>query len=217
MLFLFGPQKRSGPNHLARLRNLQVRMAKTKWITFLDDDKEYEPYHLRRLMECADQSGSPAVHSWIQLLNFDGSQYLTPRWPWSRDDQIGKSRYQEMLQKGVVSPGSNIIRDSIHNLPARCVDTSEWLLKRDILLKNPISSEFSYEEWLNNKAEDDKLLMQLLALKVPIVCNKVPSLRYYLGGYSTNHDADHSHSQVWKWHGPVEQERNKHLLLTEEP
>ena len=192
---------RSGPAHLGRLRNILVEMAQTKWITFLDDDNEYEPDHLRRLMECADQTGSAAVHSWLRLFNFDGTPYLKARWPWCREDELGKQRYQEMAQRGVVSPGSNVVRDSIHNLPYRCVDTSEWLIEREILLNHPIPSDFSYEEWLKNKAEDDKLLMQLLAAKVPIACNQVASLKYYLGGYSTNHDGRSSHSEVWQWHG----------------
>lgn len=191
--------EQSGPEHLARLRNLLVRMAETEWITFLDDDNEYEPYHLRRLMECAHQTGSPAVHSWLKLLHFDGAPYLKSRWPWSREDEAGERRYQEMRERAVVSPGSNVVRDSIHNLPYRCVDTSEWLIKREILLNHPIPATFSYEEYLNNKAEDDKILMQLLAVKVPIVCNEVASLRYYLGGYSNNHDKRYSHSQSWQW------------------
>ena len=192
-------EEQSGPEHLARLRNLLVRMAETEWITFLDDDNEYEPYHLRRLMECAHQTGSPAVHSWLRLLNVDGTPYLKQRWPWCREDEVGTRRYQEMALLGVVSPGSNVVRDNIHNLPYRCVDTSEWLLKREILLNHPIPATFSYEEYVNNKAEDDKLLMQLLAAKVPIVCNQVASLKYYLGGYSNNHDRRYRHSQIWQW------------------
>jgi len=195
-------EEQSGPEHLARLRNLLVRMAETEWITFLDDDNEYEPYHLRLLMECAHQTGSPAVHSWLKLLHFDGTPYLQPRWPWCREDKAGERRYQEMVQRGVVSLGSNVVHDSIHNLPYRCIDTSEWLLKREILVNHPISSTFSYEEYVNNKAEDDKLLMMLLKTKVPIFCNEVASLRYYLGGYSNNHDGRYRHSQVWVWGVP---------------
>jgi len=126
------PKEKSGPEHLARLRNLQVRMAETKWISFLDDDNEYEPFHLRQLIESVRRTGSPAVHSWIQLFNFDGTPYLEERWPWCRDEKIGRQRYREMADKGVICPGYNIVRDSIHNLPARCVDTSAWLLSRDI-------------------------------------------------------------------------------------
>ena len=41
----------SGPIHLARLRNLGIRMAETAWICFLDDDNEYEPFYLSKLIE----------------------------------------------------------------------------------------------------------------------------------------------------------------------
>lgn len=85
--------------------------------------------------------------------------------------------------------------------PYRCVDTSEWLIDRKLFLNNQMSTHFSYEEWVNNKAEDDKLLMKLLASKEPIVCNQVVSLKYYLGGYSNNHDGCHTHSQTWEWQG----------------
>ncbi len=191
----------SGPEHLARLRNLMGRMAETQWICFLDDDNEYEPHHLRQLVECAHRTGSLAVHSWMQIFNFDGTPYMKQRWPWCRDDKEGQRRYQELESKGIISAGSNIVKDGINNLPYRCVDTSEWLIDRELFLNNQMSTHFSYEEWVNNKAEDDKLLMQLLAAKVPIVCNKVVSLKYYLGGYSTNHDGRYTHSQIWEWQG----------------
>ena len=191
----------SGPHHLAALRNLAVQTAKTKWITFLDDDNEYEAHHLSKLMECAHKNACPAVHSWMQILHFDGTPYLEQRWPWCRDRAEGATRYQEFIKRGVLSAGSNVVKDSIHNLPYRCVDTSEWMIQRDLLLKNPISTLFTREDFLANKAEDDKLLLGLLAAKVPIVCNEVVSLRYYLGGYSTNHDGTHKHSETWKWEG----------------
>jgi glycosyltransferase involved in cell wall biosynthesis len=193
------PTELSGPEHLAKLRNLMGRMAETQWICFLDDDNEYELNHLRQLVECANKTGSPAVHSWMQILNFDGTPYLKQRWPWCRNDEEGQRRYQELANKGIISAGSNVVKDGINNLPYRCVDTSEWLIDRKLFLNNQMSTHFSYEEWVNNKAEDDKLLMQLLAAKVPIVCNKVVSLKYYLGGYSTNHDGCHTHSQTWEW------------------
>lgn len=194
------PDESSGPSHLARLRNLGIRIAETTWICFLDDDNEYESFHLSKLIECAENSGSLAVHSWIQLFHFDGKPYLKKRWPWSRNDEEGRDRYAMMVKRGVVSPGSNILKDSIHNLPYRCVDTSAWLLKRSLLLEHPISSDFSYEEWVNNKAEDDKLQMQIMRMKTLIHCNEVVSVRYYLGGYSTNYDGSHKHSEIWEWH-----------------
>lgn len=206
LLWLFRPraeQQSSGPPHLAKLRNLLVRAADTPWIGFLDDDNVYEPCHLDKLMQCAQQYASPAVHSWVKLFNFDGTPYLQQRWPWCRRSEEGAQRYQEMAKRGVIAPHSNVLKDSIHNLPHRCVDTSTWLIERKLLLDHPIPCEFSYQEWIDNKAEDDKLQMQLMSLGVPIACNKLASVLYYLGGYSTNHDGQHSHSQRWVWQDNV--------------
>lgn len=193
------PKEQSGPMHLAGIRNLMVRMAETTWIAFLDDDNEYETNHLRELLRCAQQNSAPAAFSWQRVINADGTPYLTPRWPWCREAELGEERYQEMVRRGIISLGSNIIRDTTANLPYRCIDTSAWLLDRKLLLDNPIPNTFSYEEYINNKAEDDKLLMMLLALGVPIVCDEVVSLKYYLGGYSNNHTGQFTHSQVWEW------------------
>ncbi|MDM8515247.1 glycosyltransferase family A protein [Desulfobacterales bacterium HSG16] len=191
--------EQSGPGHLAKLRNLMGRMANLKWISFLDDDNEYEPFHLRLLMDCVQRTGCSAVHSWMQILNFDGSPYLEQCWPWCRDTQHGTRRYLELANRGLISPNSNVVRDGINNLPYRCIDTSEWLIERDLFLNHPIPTHFTHEDWINNKAEDDKLLEQLLSAKVTIACNNVVSLKYYLGGYSTNHDSCHQHSETWKW------------------
>ncbi len=111
------PEEASGPIHLAQLRNVGIRIAETEWICFLDDDNAFESFHLSKLMECAHMNRSPAVHAWIKVFNFDGTPYLKERWPWSRENEEGKQRYKIMMERGVVSPKSNVIRDSIYNLP----------------------------------------------------------------------------------------------------
>jgi hypothetical protein len=64
------------------------------------------------------------------------------------------------------------------------VDTSEWLFERDLLLQIRFCEEYSYEDWVEVRPEDNKLLRSLVAEGVPIACTHAPSLRYYLGGYS---------------------------------
>ena len=193
--------ERSGPEHLAHLRNLMIRMATSHWVCFLDDDNEYEPNHISELIGCAHRTGSLAVHSWTQLFYFDGTPYLEQRWPWCREDKLAGERYREMVQRGSVSPGSNILCEGVHNFPYRCVDTSAWMLHRGVFCDNPMTASFSYEEWKANKAEDDKLMAYMLKKKIPIVCNRKASLRYYLGGYSNNHDEVYTHSENWEWAG----------------
>jgi hypothetical protein len=109
-----------------------------------------------------------------------------------------------MCERGLVIPGSNVVKDSVNNLPYRCIDTSEWLIERSILLAHPIPSDFSFEEWVQNKAEDDKLQMRLMAAGVRIRCDEEISLRYYLGGYSTSEHRKCAHSERWVWNGDDE-------------
>ena len=191
--------EKSGPVHLAELRNLMIRMTNTKWLCFLDDDNEYEADHISRLLECAHHHGVSAVHSWTRLFTFNNELYLEEIWPWCRDKKQGKVKYQNMIKKGAIEPGSNILREGVDNFPDRCVDTSAWLLDRSILSANTMSSDFSFQEWVDNKAEDDKLMNYLLQREEPIVCNEHASLKYYLGGYSTNHEKKQKHSQEWQW------------------
>lgn len=182
------PGQRSGPARLAKLRNLAVRLAKTRWIAFLDDDNEYEANHLSSLMACAQSSGSPAVHSQRTIYWSDGQPYLEQRMPWKRDKQLGRLIYKDLCDKGVFTPGSNVICDRAdpkgHPDPARMVDTSEWVFQRSLLLETPFCETYSLRDWLAVIPEDNKLLQRLVADEIPIAGTGLPTLRYHLGGYS---------------------------------
>lgn len=188
------PGERSGPSRLAKLRNYAVQEAKTKWISFLDDDNEFEDNHISSLVECAIVTGSEAVHSQRKLFLPDGRPYLECIWPWSRDINERLEIYQQLCQQGVLEPGSNIEKDRCdpleHPDPVRIVDTSEWLLRRSLLERYPFNDEYTYEDWANITTEDDKLLQQLVRERIPIYSTKKPTLKYYLGGYSNSFDVD---------------------------
>ncbi len=182
------PWEVSGPGRLAKLRNYAVDAANTKWISFLDDDNEFESNHLSSLVACARHTKCEAIHSYRRLFCQDGTPYLEQRWPWSRDRTEGIRIYQELCLKGVLQPGSNIERDRCDPLgypdPTRIVDTGEWLLARKLLLSFPFCEEYTYDDWINITTEDDKLLQTLVEEQIPIVCTEKPTLKYYLGGYS---------------------------------
>src|SRR5437016_6158081 len=75
-----GPAKREHVYpRIARLLNQGVRMADSRWISFLDDDNEFEPNHLSSLVSCAVRSDCSAVHSHRSILNANGSPYLEHR------------------------------------------------------------------------------------------------------------------------------------------
>jgi len=194
----------SGPPRLARLRNQAVTLVDTRWIAFLDDDNEYEPSHIDSLVTCAAASRCPAVHSYRQLLYFEGGAYLEPRWPWCRDLKAAEDCYRGLVQHGVLEEGSNVVRDRIDLTPGSrivMVDTNEWLIRADVLRKIKISDDFSYQDWLDNIAEDEKLIDALLAAHVPIACSGRATVKYYLGGYSNDLNHEYSHSERWIFNG----------------
>ena len=191
------PDEVSGPPRLSRLRNQASAIANSDWIAFLDDDNEFEPCHIRTLVECAESTGSPAVHSYRKLFHFDGRPFCEAYWPWCRDPAKARLRYQEYVSKGVLDSGCNVVRERADPGHVMQVDTNVWLLRRDLLLRYPISDQFTHEDWMNNLAEDDKLLEGLVNAGVLIATTRNPSVRYYLGGYSNDFDSRYLHSEVW--------------------
>ncbi|NRN27057.1 glycosyltransferase family A protein [Photorhabdus heterorhabditis] len=175
----------SGPGRSSVLRNIGVQMAKNPWIAFLDDDNEWLPNHLSSLRRLACQSNSPAVYSEVALLTATGELYLEYRWPWASTHEEGERKYWDYVAQGVLVPGSNVIHDSpeVRDVP---VDTSAWLLDRNLLLSMPFQEKFSVDDARTLTSEDDKLFYSLLECGVLLACTSQPTLLYYLGGYSNS-------------------------------
>ena len=182
------PLDRSGPARSAILRNACVRRLAVDWISFLDDDNEIEPDHLESLWRCAHATGCRAVHSWLHMFHSDGRPFLDEMDPWTRDPEAAREKFRRMVTLGVRSPGSNLFRDRADpkgaENPVRTVDTSAWLLRRDLLLEAPVPEQYSDSDWETMTTEDDKLLAQLIERGEPTACSRRATLRYYLGGYS---------------------------------
>jgi glycosyltransferase involved in cell wall biosynthesis len=184
---------------IARLLNIGIRIADSRWVAFLDDDNEYEPNHLSSLVDCAVRNNCSAVHSFRKIFRADGSPYLDHVFPWAPNPEEGRRIYELMCSRGVWVRNSNILKDRAgpsglkpfrnstivsERYPVFLVDTSVWLLERNLLMKYPIPEAFEEEDLRNNTAPDDKLLELLLENKVRIVATGLPTLRYYLGGIS---------------------------------
>jgi glycosyltransferase involved in cell wall biosynthesis len=184
------PGDRSGPGLLGRLRNRAVRAATTPALAFLDDDNEFEPHHISSLVACMRQTGCPAVHSQRRLYWRGGTPYVDPVMPWKRDPAEGRRVYAGLHRRGLFVHGSNVVRDRADPAgspdPARMVDTSEWLFERDLLLRLPFCEEYDHRDWVEVVPEDNKLLRALVDQGIPLACTHMPSLRYYLGGYSNS-------------------------------
>jgi hypothetical protein len=194
-------EESSGPPRLARLRNYAHTLVDTAWTAYLDDDNEFEADHITSLLECAAATGCSAVHSHRRLFSFEGAPFLEQRWPWCRDPEQGKQQYRALVDKGVMEVGSNIVRDRVDLSPGPSrfvmVDTSEWLINTERLRRMNISDCFSYQDWLDNLAEDDKLMEAILAAGILIGCTQRATLKYYLGGYSNDLSGVYGHSERW--------------------
>jgi hypothetical protein len=196
------PGDRSGPGRLGRLRNRAVLAAPTPTLAFLDDDNEFEPHHVSSLVACMRQTGCPAVHSQRRLYWRDGRPYVDPVMPWKRDPDEGRRVYADLHRRGLFVHGSNVVRDRADPAgspdPARMVDTSEWLFERDLLLRMPFCEDYDYRDWVEVVPEDNKLLRALVERAIPLACTHMPSLRYYLGGYSNSFsDVERGGTLAW--------------------
>jgi glycosyltransferase involved in cell wall biosynthesis len=181
---------RTGPGRSSRLRNWAVRATVSEWIAFLDDDNEWEPLHLRTLLDTARISGVDAAHSERIVLLPSGEPWLDDVWPWSSSDEEGRKIYAQMAALGVVSRGEPFIRDRADEIgcpePYRGVDTNAWLFKRDLLLTHPWAEAYSREHEDALAGEDDVLLAGLVESGVRVASSRKATLRYFLGGYSNN-------------------------------
>jgi glycosyltransferase involved in cell wall biosynthesis len=183
---------------LARLLNLGVRLARSPWVAFLDDDNEYESEHLRSLTDCARRTGSPAVHSARQMLWPDGSPYLEELFPGAASPEEGTRIYELMCERGVWVRGTNVLQDRVdaeqstfHNStvmnaadPVFMVDQNVWLIRRELLVTCPIPEDFSTKDIVTNTCADDKMLDALVRSGTKIVATRRPTVRYFLGGIS---------------------------------
>lgn len=190
-----------GPSHLAELRNVAVNVSSTTCVSFLDDDNTVKSNHFSSLATCLLENGYPAVHSYENLFWPDGRPYLERAIPWCRDPQLARTQYDELCAKGVFIPGSNISRDRAdpkgHPNPARTVDMGEWLMLRSLLIEYPFTVEYSMSDWRDITTEDDKLLDTLINNEVPIGCTGLPTLNYYLGGFTSRHLFGDGRDDYW--------------------
>jgi glycosyltransferase involved in cell wall biosynthesis len=190
--------RRSAYPRMARLFNTGVRVASSRWISFLDDDNEYEPNHLSSLYAVASARGVRAVHSARQMVWADGSPYLDEVFPSAPNPEEGVRIYELMCERGVWIRGTNILQDQVDPVqttfrnstvigpddPTFLVDQNVWLIERDLILELPIPETFTEADIEDNTCPDDKMLEVLVRNNVTIVPTGLPTVRYYLGGAS---------------------------------
>jgi glycosyltransferase involved in cell wall biosynthesis len=182
------------PARAAHARMAGVRAARGSLLAFLDDDNEYEPGHVAAMVQAIQgRPHVPAVYSWRQLVHPDGSPYLTPASPWEGDPLRARRDYDDLVAAGVWVPGTNLLQDS---LATNTVDSSCWLLRRELLTRVPFRITYRGQERTARLGEDVAFCFDLQRYAIPV--RQVPqhSVRYYLGGFSTSGNRDYTGSAL---------------------
>ena len=183
--------------HLARLLNVGVEAAQSKWVAFLDDDNTFEPNHVRSLVSLAEECGVRAVHSGRQFVWPNGAAFLEPFLPSASSIEEGCRLYEILCDRGVWLRGTNVVLDRVDERatdvaanstvmkaddPIFLVDQNLWLIDRSLLLQHPIPERFSAKDIADNTCPDDKMLGALVSAGVQIVASGLATVRYTVGG-----------------------------------
>jgi len=173
---------------VARLRNIAIEYTEGDFICFLDDDNAWQPDHLNSLFEAIMESGAEGAYSWRRLFMRDGTPWNQPTFPWGFDEQRKSEIYNALLRDGIMDRQNNIFRDDhsyrgLHKDLA-LVDMGSWLFRRTLLEKLRFETTYSDFDLRNSVTEDDKLLADINASGVHVICTRRPTLAYFLGGYS---------------------------------
>jgi len=195
-----GISDHTGPRRLATLRTLGLAAVQTEWCGYLDDDNEFEPSHYHDILNSIANSGSRAAHSWRTLWERDGRPFfLTDTHPWCRDPSLAAALFEQYRRAGIYDTASNLVRDRV--VPGRrsesMVDMSEWLFDTDFIRQIGFATKYTGEDWQTSRAEDSKLLDEIVARHLDIPSTRRATLRYYMGGYSNNWLSDGAQLCGW--------------------
>ncbi|MGH3322150.1 MAG: glycosyltransferase family 2 protein [Streptosporangiaceae bacterium] len=181
------------PARAAHVRMVGAHVARGDLLAFLDDDNEYEPDHLMAMVQAIERRPRVrAAYCWRQLVHPDGSPYVTPASPWERDPRQAARDYHDLVAAGVWIAGTNLMRD---RLERNTVDSSCWLLRKDLLVDVPFRVSYGADERRVRLGEDVAFCFDLRERAVPVRCVPRYSVRYYLGGFSTSGSGSYATSR----------------------
>jgi glycosyltransferase involved in cell wall biosynthesis len=176
---------------IAHLRNTGIAAADGALIAHLDEDNEYLPHHLSTLFDLLERSPHvPAAFSWRRLLCEDGTPYTANAYPWVKQPNLAHARYifDMLVDNGIFHRDCCEMRDQYISSSGEqllTVDTSEWLIRRDIQLRFPFKERLSFRE-VSHCATDDYLFCKQMAdAGIQAGSSEQVTLNYYLGGRTT--------------------------------
>ena len=175
------------PARAAYARNLGIYEARGKFIAFLDDDNSWEPDHLTYLANSLSETIG-AAYSLRTLWTADEKPYTSALHPWN-DTKDAVERYHLLVKQGIYQYGTNYMHDKYfiddHSIQHCTVDTSAWLILTQLAKRYPFPVNFSLKAQQERHSEDAQFGI-VLAQHTSVVTSNQFTLRYYLGGFSTD-------------------------------
>lgn len=109
---------------LTRQRGLE--RVTTPWVAFLDDDDEFEPFHLEALTEAAVETGADYVYSWFTVVG--GTDPFPQHFgrPWDRDNPRATTIVTLVRTDLALEVGGFIVDHDLNN-PTRTSADEDWI------------------------------------------------------------------------------------------
>lgn len=106
-----------GPAWVRNWLTQNARSMGSRYVAYLDDDDEFKPGHLTKLVRCADETGADVVYPWFDLmrgnvLRNDMKFLLQDFGPENRIDPFGQPFSAEALRKNNYIPVTALVRIS---------------------------------------------------------------------------------------------------------
>lgn len=132
----------------ARTKTRALEQARTEWVTFLDDDDQMFPHHLRLLLQHARTSGADVVYSSAEVVGPDG-RVLPNEEGWGRYGQpFDAQRLREISYIQTPSLLRTALARSVGGFAARGDSAcDEWNMYRAILAAGGTFAHLPRRTW----------------------------------------------------------------------
>lgn len=177
------------------LRNTAISKCETDLVAFLDDDNQYRPDHLESLVNLISANRNTSfTYSWRYLWHPDGRPFFEHDYPWTPhvrlafdQAQLRAHLFAYLVAQGVRCQEDNIQRDVVVAPDGHLictVDTSEILVKRQILAKQGFVTQFSFRELVGDFSDDYAIVKLWHEMGCISACSRRATVDYFLSGTS---------------------------------
>lgn len=175
------------PSRISIVRNFGVAHSSEDYIAHLDDDNSFDTNHISSLVELLNKNSECGIaHSWRRMLKADGTGCKLRRYPWviHENEKRAKEVFELLERAGIFEKDSPIIKDRIiPNNDLNHIDSSEWMMRREVFEKVQFQEHFTAREMIYQNTEDYTFCRAAVEQGIQFICSEKVTLSYYLGGF----------------------------------